>query len=250
MARLVLKAGGAGGPGLPVRNGLVAEYRVDDGSGTNLNDYTLNALDGTLPVAPATPTWATQGLSFDGGSDYISLPNGISTGLNGASGVTILAVVNRAAIGAAHYIVDMTHVGATSKVYLQFNSSNKLAFRVRSVSTDSVNITKTTTATYTDTTEYMVIVGVGNLATSRIDIYVNGVKEGASVVPTFGQTTFAAANGNAPVIGTDTALGGSWFNGSLCWFAEYNRALSQSEISKNQSYLVSKLKKSRGITIS
>lgn len=248
MRRVDYLSGGAGGPGVPVRNGLIAEYRMDDGSGTNLNDYTLNALDGTLPVAPATPTWATEGLSFDGG-DYVYLPDGISTAFHGKNAVTIMAVVNRNTNNVTTNLLDITHIAGTSKIYFWFDNVNRLALRTRSVSTDlPANVTKTTTTTFTNTTRYLSITGVSRLSEGTIDIYINGVKEGATFSATFGQTTFAAANGNSPRLGSESGSADP-FRGVVCWFVIYNRALSQSEINKNHAYFVSKLKKSRGITI-
>ena len=59
-----------------VQDGLVAEWRFDNGSGQTLTDYkggrhgTLGATSG---AAADDPTWTAQGLSFDGG-DFVTLP--------------------------------------------------------------------------------------------------------------------------------------------------------------------------------
>jgi hypothetical protein len=66
------------GAALPtiVQDGLVAEWRFDNGAGQTLTDYkggfhgTLGATSGT---ATDDPTWTAQGLSFDGG-DHVLLP--------------------------------------------------------------------------------------------------------------------------------------------------------------------------------
>lgn len=248
MARLVLKAGGMGGPGVPIRNGLIAEYRINDGAGTNLNDYSLSNLDGTLGAAAAAPTWATSGLTFDGG-DYVTLPIGITSALDGARGATVMAAVNRDAIGVNHAILDITNA-TNSKVYLIVDSANKISFRVRSVPADaSANVTKLTTATFTDTTRYFTITGRGDLVGAKVDVFVNGVQSGASFSATFTQTTFGVSNGANHNLGSGNGGVAPFWSGAICWVVIYNRALSQSEINKNHAYLVSTLKKSRGITI-
>ena len=60
------RAGSAAPPGI-VQDGLVAEWRFDDGSGTTLTDYSGNGRHGELQGGTETPTWTAQGLSFDGG---------------------------------------------------------------------------------------------------------------------------------------------------------------------------------------
>src|ERR687897_3703927 len=63
----------AKGAGLPiiVQDGLVAEWRFDDGSGQVLTDYSGNGNHGTLgansSVGADDPTWIPEGLSFASG---------------------------------------------------------------------------------------------------------------------------------------------------------------------------------------
>jgi hypothetical protein len=67
------KAPGAAFPTV-VQDGLLAEWRFDDGAGTTLTDYSGNGHDGTLGADGAAPTWTAEGLSFDGG-DIVAVPS-------------------------------------------------------------------------------------------------------------------------------------------------------------------------------
>jgi len=54
--------------------GASAVYLCNQGTGTTLTDFSGNGLDGTFGATTKAPTWATEGVLFDGG-DYVTLPN-------------------------------------------------------------------------------------------------------------------------------------------------------------------------------
>lgn len=68
-----------------IRNGLVAEWRFDEGAGQVLTDYSGNGhhgqLGSTTGADAADPTWIAQGLSFDGG-DRVDLPAAAPLGID------------------------------------------------------------------------------------------------------------------------------------------------------------------------
>jgi hypothetical protein len=69
------RAKGAAVPGI-VTDGLVAEWRFDQGAGQVLTDYKggfHGQLGSTAGADAADPTWTAEGLSFDGG-DYVKIP--------------------------------------------------------------------------------------------------------------------------------------------------------------------------------
>ena len=72
-----------------VTDGLIAEWRFDDGPGQQVTDYGGNNHHITLPSAPNTPTWQSSGLSFDGVDDYATSSNMTIT--TGAFHVDIVA---------------------------------------------------------------------------------------------------------------------------------------------------------------
>jgi hypothetical protein len=68
---------GSGNP-LVLQDGLVAEWRFDDGAGQVLTDYTgghHGQLGSTAGSDANDPTWTAQGLSFDGSNDYVYTSN-------------------------------------------------------------------------------------------------------------------------------------------------------------------------------
>lgn len=76
-----------------VQDGLVAEWRFDEGAGQVLTDYTGNGhhgrLGSTTGADAADPTWTAQGLSFDGG-DFVECD---SVGISGGAARTFIGVV-------------------------------------------------------------------------------------------------------------------------------------------------------------
>jgi hypothetical protein len=87
----------APGAALPiriVRNGLVAEWRFDEGAGQVVGDDTGNGHDGVLGftagVDPFDPTWTARGLSFDG-TEAAWFADAV--GICGGAARTVIAVV-------------------------------------------------------------------------------------------------------------------------------------------------------------
>ena len=67
--------------GVLVRDGLVAEYRFDEGRGQVLCDYSGNGnhgqLGSTREADTNDPLWTPQGLEFDGVDDYVAIKPGL-----------------------------------------------------------------------------------------------------------------------------------------------------------------------------
>jgi hypothetical protein len=82
--------------GTPIRDGLVAEYRFDEGRGQVLCDYSGNGNHGTLgstrDADTNDPLWTPQGLQFDGVDDYVCLGNKESIANIGVDGLTVTVV--------------------------------------------------------------------------------------------------------------------------------------------------------------
>lgn len=80
------KAPGAALPTV-IQDGLVAEWRFDEGAGQQLTDYSGNGHHGTLGLLPISetnePTWTVRGLSFVGNNDAdsrVTCPDDLITG--------------------------------------------------------------------------------------------------------------------------------------------------------------------------
>jgi hypothetical protein len=63
-------------------NGLVGSWSFNEGSGTVVNDSSSYANHGTLNNATWTAGFSGTGLSFDGDSDYVVIPNSNSLRIN------------------------------------------------------------------------------------------------------------------------------------------------------------------------
>ena len=76
-----------------VQDGLIAEWRFDEGAGQVLTDHAGNGhhgqLGSTAGADAADPTWTAQGLSFDGG-DFVEHD---TVGIAGGAARTVLAVI-------------------------------------------------------------------------------------------------------------------------------------------------------------
>jgi hypothetical protein len=82
--------------------GLVGHWKLDESTGTNAADSSVNALDGRLrrfsfDTSSASPAKVQNGLQFDGQDDYISVPNQSSLRLSKA--LTISAWIKGEAWG-------------------------------------------------------------------------------------------------------------------------------------------------------
>lgn len=83
--------------GVPVRDGLVAEYRFDEGRGQVLCDYSGNGnhgqLGSTREADTNDPLWTPQGLEFDGVDDRVQCTTKFEPSLL-YEGYTVLVVAN------------------------------------------------------------------------------------------------------------------------------------------------------------
>jgi hypothetical protein len=106
--------------GVLVRDGLVAEYRFDEGRGQVLCDYSGNGnhgqLGSTRKADTNDPLWTPQGLEFDGVDDYVDCGN--KECLSIANNITMLGWIKRGVEESRHntifskgntesYIVDI-----------------------------------------------------------------------------------------------------------------------------------------------
>ena len=83
----------------PAPVGLVAGWPFDEGSGTSADDISGNANTGTLVNGPARVAGRYgNGLGFDGGNDYLTVPNSPSLNLSG-SAMTLSMWINPLAGG-------------------------------------------------------------------------------------------------------------------------------------------------------
>jgi len=216
-------------PGLG--SSLAALYLFDDGAGTTLTDYSGNDLHGTLGAAGAAPTWATEGLSFDGG-DHVSLPGGGALDLSGNNAA--LAVVcnlsadaNPGQIIGAHgpnpfpgYTVESRN----GVFYIYTNGGGSDA----SGSGDRRNTWSA----------FIAILTAGTLT-----FYLNGNSIGSPVAGN-SITEYTGAKS----IGSNAVKSGAWCTGKICFAAVWDAAISSDDAATVYSNLQI-IMAGRGVTL-
>ena len=225
--------------GVLVRDGLVAEYRFDEGRGQVLCDYSGNGNHGTLGSTRGAdtndPLWTPQGLQFDGVDDYVSL--GTRVALPGTSGLTVHAVVcsNQdvmySGVIAQDYIAEPYR---TWGVYYNYGSYAAKDFQLIIPVSDvdprlrSIGVPIAEEGVYNEAT--FTFEGGVRLVAYRKGLEVNSISEG---VPLAADNP-VAQNIMPHFIGKYSTF---LFNGVISYIAIYNRALSPEEVQQNYQHL-------------
>lgn len=226
-----------GGSEVPtvIQEGLVAEWRFDEGAGQVLTDYTGHGHHGRLGATTgadtADPVWTAQGLSFDGG-DFVECD---TVGISGGAPRTLVCVVRPGAGGG--WAVKWNADGSLQRWCIKNDTLSGNVLRM-----------EYNAGGYTSSLE---------VAAEQWN-FVAVTKSGAS-----SNTEIAYVNGLAEAITTDRTLNTSgnlrWGesgnvsnpSGEVCAFAYglvYDRALSPAEVAVNRAALKALLA-SRGITL-
>ncbi len=164
----------------------VAEWKIDENTGTSVNDTSGNGNIGTLGIGNSAPTWGSgikgSGLLFDGSNDYISVGSGNTAPLS-FTDFTISAWINADSFAAGTRVVSTYHGSSPSNFYnISIASGNfpQLSFRntggtlVITIASDAIQ-----------TGKWYHVVGVRN-AGSTAKIYVNGLGVGSTADGTGG----------------------------------------------------------------
>ena len=152
----------------------VADYQLEEGSGTTAGDSAASPLDGTLTNGPAWvaglyDTWAVD---FDGTDDIIDIGSSASGKLDFTSGpFSIEACVNNDTLVGADTIVGKRHAGHSQYAFLVGNVPTRLGFNSASGETYAEY-------SFATSTTYHVVVTVS--ATNSLTFYVNGSSQAIS----------------------------------------------------------------------
>ncbi|HEY5594288.1 MAG TPA: LamG domain-containing protein, partial [Nitrospiria bacterium] len=231
----------------------VGVWHLDEAAGTTAADSSGYGNTGTLPAAPAAPTWdpvnkkfGVSGLSFDG-DDYVEVLDGgsASINLNGATQLTLEAWIKTNNLTVSQNILDKRNAGSTTNTYVfqlmtDAACTNSLKVRVWSYNGATYPFgADTTTCVINSTTSwYHVVVVYSNAFTDagKAKIYVDGVGQ-STTVPSF--ITSGGGIGGSSLVGVTESLfmgrrtyatPGLYFNGFIDEAAIWNRALDASEI--------------------
>jgi hypothetical protein len=224
----------ANGAALPsiVQDGLVAEWRFDDGAGQVLTDYTGNGHHGRLGSGTgadaADPLWTAQGLSFDGG-DFVECDN---VGISGTIPRTLIAVMKRVSTNEFGCEWAGSGGGGTRMTLKLSAISSVMRMEYQSGGADLLTLTVAP-----DTWHFCGYTQSGNNANTGIG-YLNGGSEAL----TLNRSTNTAGNffwGRT---------GGSTRPMQAAYGLVYNRVLSPAEVEQNR-HALSAILAPRGITL-
>ena len=215
----------------PDQTGMVGWWKMDEGQGTVAGDSSGNRNSGTLSnmASPATATsgWGGgkknhgTGLLFDGVNDYVDLGSTLSN----TGQMSISAWINPSSVIAGRKVIFGNHDSAATTGDYSLNINNtagKLEFNW-----GGAVVLGGSQALSVSTWYHVVAVRSGSSGSWTAKIYINGVQDASG-------TTATNPNGS----GARTAIGRAgadavlFFNGSIDEVRIYNRALSQTEITK------------------
>src|SRR5919106_151326 len=224
----------AKGAGLPiiVQDGLVAEWRFDDGSGQVLTDYSGNGNHGTLGANSGSstddPTWTAQGLSFDGG-DFVSFADNL--GISGTQARTVIFVADTASLN--RFAVEWIGDGSNGRrwTFRDQGSGDELRLEISGAG-------YTSALAPTGAFRYMACTQPGANINTGV-IYLDDIAEAITTSATINTT------GNFSI---STLIGGAYGNPVIAYGLVYNRALSAAEIAQNRQALKTILA-ARGVTL-
>ena len=220
MATLLMLAGAVAGE--VTRDGLVAEWHFDEGSGNIVVDSSGNANDGTIHGASYVEGIYGSGLNFDGVNDYISVvgPSGTFNELTLEAWIKVDQRVN------AEKIIDfgINNAGSGRRFTLQVNGVDIVIDTTSYARWDTTSI------------EWMHVVGTwkGN---NFVRIYVNGnLKAENTKKPEINSISILSSD---PHIIGRRINAENYFNGIIDEVRIYNRALSSIEIEANYNAIIS-----------
>jgi hypothetical protein len=237
-----------------IRQGLVAEYRFNEGSGQILYDYSGNNNHGMLGSTTGSdtndPTWGSTGATFTT-DDYIRVGAVTSGGATQNMYMCCIVFYSASAISKSttgQALFNMSDCPGTERSWVGIgNTTTGLNDEIISVIYPSGSHgTGWCDGSGTLAGGWHILIFVWNGVT--YDIWVDAVKK----------TTTAGSSGHAALaplsdiyIGAREGAGatGVFFTGSIAYLSVYNRALTQSEITQNYTYLKGYLLRERGISL-
>ncbi len=196
---------------------------------TKVYDYSSSQNHGTYYAdAKTNMSFGKYGgsLHLDGTGDYIGLSKVDTVG--GDSAVTLSAWLYIRGSG-SRTIFEETFSGSTnSRIFMNIQSDNKIRLGGRSFLGEGFQNVITSAAVPLN--QWIHILGVINVPTDTITIYVNGVPVSTTGTPNFTNLSFPPTNPSHQNIGKP-ALNINYFNGFIDEFMLFNVSLTPSQVS-------------------
>ncbi|MFD5257320.1 family 43 glycosylhydrolase [Streptomyces bobili] len=206
-----------------ITDGLALWYKLDATSGTVAADASGNGRNGTVN---GTATWsgAGEGLTFDGSSTYVKVPDNIMSGMNS---ITVSMDVQIDAAQATPYFLYGfgNTAGGAGNGYL-FTTGDSFRTAVTSGSWSSEQNTRLSTALQRSVWKHVTYTQTGTTGV----LYEDGreVARNTSVTVTPGSIGSGITTANH--IGKSLFSGDKLFKGKMRDFRVYNRALAPGEV--------------------
>ncbi|SLM27878.1 exported hypothetical protein [Desulfamplus magnetovallimortis] len=200
-------------------SGLVAYYKINEGSATSLGDSTTNSYTGTLATSPNNPTWiegSSYGLSFDGTGDYVDCGNDSSLQLSG--NITVEAWIKLSVLGQYQYLVSKYYHGAANGGYELLITNTNVPWFIIGNNDSSWNAAASTEALEANRWYHLAATYDG----STIKIYVDGVLKASQ------SQTGIVDSGTSLTIGS--RAGSGFFSGAMDEVRVWSVVRSQNEI--------------------
>ena len=194
-----------------------------DLSGSN---NTASGATGSQPTLTAKAT-GNYGVNFNGTSQFLSLPSGLS---NFNSGASFFLVVQPASPSSDSRLFDFGNGTAADNLYMSEPSANAADLHIYNISTDSSVSASSAIAAG----QFQLLEGIYNGATDAI-IYTNGVQDAQSSSMQIPRNVTRSSN----FIGQSSA-GGNFYSGQIAEILIYSTVLTLSQRVAVEEYLVNK----------
>jgi hypothetical protein len=225
-------------------NGLIGAWALLENTGSALDDSTANAKDGTVEAGVTWGTDATYGPTVTIGTSatgQVTWTAGtLGALLNGASGVSMTAIVKPSSVAGTKYqnVVAQVAIGSNGAgLWLNICGSDdatvgnrtKALWGGRAANTDTFREVIGSTANSAD--QWVILTGTGtfNGASSTLKVYRNGSPDGTATVSFGGSTYTHGSPSIKDSIGRDSVTADS-MTGQVAALLIHSRALSDAEV--------------------
>ncbi len=205
--------------------GPVANWKMDENTGTTTNDSSTNANTGTLSGS-TKPTWTPgkfgSALNFDGITAYVAAGNGTSVQVTGP--LTLTAWINITSTG-TRTVISKWNTTGNQRAYQLVISGGNLQFLVSPDGTNNNGVT--TAGTTTLVTGKWYHVAAVYIPSTSVTLYVNGVVDAVNTT----SIPASAFNSTADAeLGAITSGGQNLFAGVIDNARIYNYSLTSKQI--------------------
>ncbi|MFD3504353.1 family 43 glycosylhydrolase [Streptomyces sp. NPDC058676] len=220
---------GVVGPAAPaqaaeITDGLALWYKLDATSGTVAVDASGNGRNGTVN---GTASWSSsgEGLTFNGSSTFIKVPDNIMSGMNS---ITVSMDVQIDAAQATPYFIygfGNTATSGTGNGYL-FTTGNSFRTAIASGNSSTEQNTRTSAALQRSVWKHVTYTQTGNTGV----LYEDGMEKARNTSVTLTPGSIGSGITTANYIGKSLYTSDKLFKGKIRDFRVYDRALAPGEV--------------------